>query len=163
MKFANHRILIQTALRLECFMWPIRIDSYMQVWYLCLVEWIWGYSPCIPGAPSGEVAELSEVTLLGLGVRLRDDGLGCGDERCFRRKRGDSEGDLLFGDLQGRRNRCSSITLLSITEKWVENVFPSQRKAARWRHTGKSASGNKITPIPNWRFLCYKNNMLIII
>ena len=45
--------------------------------------------------------ELSEVTLLGLGVRLREDGLGCGDERCcFRRKRGDSEGDLLFGDLK---------------------------------------------------------------
>ena len=57
----------------------------------------------MPGAPSGEVAELSDVTLLGLGVRLRDDGLGCGDERCFRRKRGDNEGDLLFGDLEGRR------------------------------------------------------------
>ena len=55
----------------------------------------------IPGAPEGEVAELSDVTLLGLGVRLREEGLGCGEERCcFRRKRGESEGDLLFADLK---------------------------------------------------------------
>ena len=55
----------------------------------------------IPGAPEGEVAELSDVTLLGLGVRLREEGLGCGEERCcFRRKRGESEGDLLFADLE---------------------------------------------------------------
>ena len=56
----------------------------------------------LPGAPSGEVVEFSEVTLLGLGVRLREEGLGCGEERgCFRRKRrGDSDGDLLFGDLK---------------------------------------------------------------
>ena len=54
-----------------------------------------------PGAPSGEVVEFSEVTLLGLGVRLREEGLGCGEERCcFRRKRRrESDGDLLFGDL----------------------------------------------------------------
>ena len=47
------------------------------------------------------MAELSDVTLLGLGVRLREEGLGCGEERCcFRRKRGESEGDLLFADLK---------------------------------------------------------------
>ena len=59
----------------------------------------------VPGAPSGEVVEFSEVTLLGLGVRLREEGLGCGEERCcFRRKRrGDSDGDLLFGDLKTER------------------------------------------------------------
>ena len=65
---------------------------------------------------------MSDVTLLGLGVRLRDDGLGCGDERCcFRRKRGDNEGDLLFGDLK-RNDACEFLThnigITTSTGKW---------------------------------------------
>ena len=81
-------------------------------------------SRSLPGAPNGEVAELSDVTLLGLGVRLREDGLGCGEERCcFRRKRGESEGDLLFGDLKGNHLLAKMIKYEICTQHRFSNLI----------------------------------------
>ena len=67
---------------------------------------------------------MSDVTLLGLGVRLREDGLGCGEERCcFRRKRGESEGDLLFGDLKGNHLLAKMIKYEICTQHRFSNLI----------------------------------------